>query len=428
MILLRVYDIAVVGAGAAGSMAAIRAGLHKKNVVLVERNSSIGRKILLTGKERCNLTNIASIDTFIDAFGRQGNFLRSAFSRFFNHDLIDFFDSRGLKMRIERQGRVFPATERACSVVEVLRKSLLENKVKLLFSMRLAGIKDKNGFFQLDMENGDKIYAKKVIFATGGASFRITGSSGDGFNIARKLGHTIVPLKPALVPLKTREPWVKRLQGLSLRNIRVTFSARTGLKPGRKDGGKKITSGVGEIVFTHFGVSGPLVLDLSGRIVSMLDECAEVTLLIDLKPALEMERLESRLLREFGENKNAKLKNVMKNLLPHRLIPVFLGIAGIVPEKNANQISRQERRAILVLLKALPLTVVGSLSLEEAMVTNGGISTKEIDPRTMESRILPGLYFAGEIIDGCASSGGYNLQQAFSTGYLAGEAASACAG
>ena len=410
---MQVYDIAVVGAGAAGIMAALQVSLLKKNVVLIERNRSIGKKILLTGMGRCNITNIADINTFIEKFGRHGNFLRSAFFAFFNHDLIEFFRARGLALKIERQGRVFPATDRACSVVEVLREYLLENKVGLLYNMRLLNIKKKKDFFQLNMENKDKIYAKKIILATGGASFKRTGSSGDGFRIVKKLGHTIVPLKPALVPLKTKEPWVKQLQGLSLKNVRIIF----------KYGNKKITSDVGEIIFTHFGVSGPLILDLSGRIVSIVDKHREISLFLDLKPGLKPEQLENRLLREFSVGKNAQLKNTMKSLLPHRLIPVFLRIAGLVPEKKINQVIRGERHAIIKLLKALPLTVGGSLPIEEAMVTNGGVSTKEINPRSMESRIIPGLYFAGEIINGCAASGGYNLQQAFSTGYLAGKKA-----
>ncbi len=410
---MNIYDIAVVGAGASGIMAAIRISLLKKNVVLIERNESIGKKILLTGKGRCNISNVASIDRFIEVFGKQGRFFRSAFSAFSTSDLIDFFQAGGLALKVERQGRVFPVTDKASSVVEILKESLMENKVEILYNMRLEGIKKNNGFFQLDIRKKDKIYARKVILATGGASYKITGSSGDGFRIAEKLGHTIIPLRPAMVPLNTKELWVKQLQGLSLKNIRTIF----------KYGNTKITSNVGEIIFTHFGVSGPLILDLSGRIVSALDEHAEISLFIDLKPGLKPEQLQNRLLKEFNLKKNSQLKNVMKSLLPHRLIPVFLAIAGLSGEKNINQIIRQERHAIIRLLKAFPLTIRGSLPIEEAMVTNGGISTKEINPRTMESRIVQGLYFAGEIIDGCASSGGYNLQQAFSTGYLAGESA-----
>lgn len=398
-------------------MAAIRAGDFKKNIILIEKNASIGRKILLTGKTRCNITNAADMDTFIEAFGREGRFLRSAFYAFFNRDLIDFFKTKGLMMKTERQGRIFPVTDRATSVVEVLEKCLSDKKnIKLLYNSRLAEVKKENGYFGLHVARKDKIRAKKVIFAMGGASYKATGSSGEGFVFAKKLGHTIVPLKAALVPLKTKETWVKSLAGLSLRNIRIIF----------KYGNKKITSRVGEIVFTHFGISGPLILDLSGRIVSLLRECREIDLFIDLKPGLNAELLEKRLLREFAGGKGAQLKNAMKKLLPHKLIPVLLQIAGASPDKKVNQASRRERQQIAKLLKALPLTVTGALPIEEAMVTGGGVSTKEINPRTMESKVVPGLYFAGEIIDGAAPSGGYNLQQAFSTGYLAGESASAC--
>jgi predicted Rossmann fold flavoprotein len=409
----RIYDIAVVGAGPAGTMAAIRAGQLKKNVVLIERNNFIGKKILLSGKGRCNVTNIAPIDRFIEKFGRQGAFLKSAFFTFFNQDLIDFFKSKGLELKAERQGRIFPVTDSSRSIVEVLKEYLLENKVQILYNMRLLDIKRKEGFFQLHLEGRGRLDAKKVVLATGGASYKITGSTGDGFRIARRLGHTIVPLRPGLVPLKTKELWVKELQGLTLKNIRITFAY----------GKKKIVSDIGELLFTHFGVSGPLVLDLSNKIISILEEHKEVHLFIDLKPGLQTEQLEKRLLNEFNARGNTELKNIMKSLLPRRLIPVFINLSGLEPEKKANQITQKERRSMTNLLKALPLTIIGSLPIEEAMITDGGISTREINSRTMESKITPGLYFAGEIIDGCAWSGGYNLQQAFSTGYLAGEKA-----
>ena len=410
---MHLYDIAVIGGGPAGIMAAICANTLKKNVALIEKNNSIGKKILLTGKKRCNLTNIATLNAFIEVFGPQGKFLRSAFTEFFNSDLINFFKTRGLPLKTERQGRVFPVTDKASSVVEVLKKCLLEENIEILYDMRLTSINKKSNFFELEMSSKDKIYAKKVILATGGKSYKVTGSSGDGYCISEKLGHNIIALKPALVPLKTKEPWVKQLQGLPLKNIRIKF----------KYDNKKIISDIGEIIFTHFGVSGPLILDLSGKIVSLLDKHKDISLFVDLKPGLDSEQLEKRLLREFNAGKNAQLKNVMKGLLPHRLISVFLHILGVLPEKRVNQLSRRERHAMTSLLKALPLTIVGALAIEEAMVTNGGISTKEINPKTMESRIVPGLYFAGEIIDGCAASGGYNLQQAFSTGFLAGQSA-----
>jgi len=411
---MHIYDIAVVGAGPAGTMAAIRASsCFKKNVVLLERNNCIGRKILLTGKGRCNITNIAPLDTFIEKFGKQGAFLRSAFFAFCNQDLIRFFETQGLQLRIERQGRVFPTTDSAHSVVEILKRYLAQNGVKILYNIRIIDIKRKDGFFQLDIEDKNGVTAKKAILATGGVSYTITGSTGDGFRIAKKLGHTIVSLKPGLVPLKTKELWVKQLQGLTLKNIRIIFEY----------GRRRLVSDIGELIFTHFGVSGPLILDLSNKVVSILEEHKEIRLFIDLKPGLKPEQLENRLLNEFKVKGNVKLKNEMKGLLPHKLIPIFIHLSGLDPEQKVNQITRDQRYLIISLLKALPLTIIGSLPIEEAMVTNGGISIKEINPQTMESKIVPGLYFAGEIIDGCAPSGGYNLQKAFSTGYLAGEKA-----
>ncbi|MFH1783709.1 MAG: NAD(P)/FAD-dependent oxidoreductase [bacterium] len=408
-----IYDIAVVGGGAAGMMAAIRAGELKKNVVLIERTNALGKKILITGKGRCNVTNSADIDTFVKVFGKQGRFLRSAFWAFSNRALIDFLQKSGLELKAERQGRVFPVTDESSSVVEVLKRSLLKNNVEILYSMRLFYIKKKSDCFQLNIDKNDKIYAKKVILAAGGASYKITGSSGDGYNIAKRLKHTVIPLKAALVPLKTRESWVKQLQGLSLKNVCIFF----------KCANKKITSPVGEMIFTHFGVSGPLVLDLSAKIVSAVSEYGDIALFVDLKPGLTPEQLENRLLREFKLKQNAQVNNVMGSLLPLSLIPVFLDVAEVPEEKKINQIVRKERHKIANLLKAFPLTVCGSLPIEEAMVTNGGVCTNEINPKTMESKIVPGLYFAGELIDGAAPSGGYNLQQAFSTGYLAGESA-----
>ncbi len=410
---VNVYDIVVVGAGPAGIMVAIRAAQLGKRVLLIEKNNFIGRKLMLTGKGRCNLTNTAPLNTFIEKFGQQGKFLRSAFSAFFNRSLISFFESTGLKLKIERQGRVFPVTDDARSVVDVLKRFLLVNKVDIRYNTRLLDIKKQHGLFKLDLTSHNKVDATKVILATGGISFKSTGSTGDGSRIAEKLGHTIVPLKPALVPLKTIESWVKAVQGVTLKKIRLVFIY----------GKKKIVSEIGELVFTHFGVSGPLILDLSGQIVSILSEYKKVRLLIDFKPGLQPEQLDNRLLRELKLKGNPRLKNVLKNLLPQRFIEIFMRQAGMEVEKKVNQITRPERCLLRELLKGFPLTIIGSLPIEEAMVTNGGVSTKEINPRTMESRIVAELYFAGEMIDGCASSGGYNLQQAFSTGYLAGESA-----
>jgi len=411
---LKQYDIAVIGAGAAGTMAAIRAGQFNKKVALIERNDAIGRKMLLTGKGRCNVTNAAPLDTFIEKFGKEGKFLRTAFFKFFNQDVIDFFASKGLELKTERQGRIFPATDRAVSVVDVLKAYLMEANVTILYNRRLKNIVPGDKVFLLNFDDGSRLEAKKVILATGGASYKATGSTGDGYAIAKSLGHAVVALKPALVPLKTGQAWVRDLQGVALENIRVTFEY------GNK---RKIVSEVGELMFTHFGVSGPLVLDLSGDVVSLLEEHKEIKLFIDLKPGLKPEQLESKLLHKFKVKGNVQLNNIMKDILPQRLIDVFLKMLGLRPQIKTNQITQEQRRAIITTLKGFPLTIIGSLPLEEAMVTGGGVSTSQINPRTMESKLVPGLYFAGEMIDGCAASGGYNLQQAFSTGYLAGESA-----
>jgi predicted Rossmann fold flavoprotein len=410
---MMIYDIAVIGGGAAGMMAAIRAAELGRKVVLIERNESLGKKILITGKGRCNITNVASIDDFMAKFGRSGQFLRQAFQAFFNDEVIEFFKSRGLETKTERQGRVFPVTDKARSVVEVLEKSLKDNKVEILFNTRLSGVSKTGDGFLLLSDNGQSIKAAHVIIATGGASYRATGSTGDGFDMAEKLGHKIIELKPGLVPLTTKEKWVKDLQGIALENIRITFTC----------GKKKIISEIGELMFTHFGVSGPLVIDLSADVIQLLSEYGEVKLAIDLKPGMRDEQLEASILHKFKVKGEVQMKNLMKDMLPNRMVEVFLKVIGVSRDKETNQITQDDRRRILRGLKGLELTINGSLPIEEAMVTGGGVSTKEIDPRSMQSRVVPGLYFAGEVIEGSAASGGYNLQQAFSTGYLAGESA-----
>lgn len=405
------YHIAVIGAGPAGSMAAIMAAGLGKKVALIERNDSLGKKIMITGKGRCNITNTASLDVFIKKFNPGGEFFRSAFFAFSGDDLMEFFRSKGLELKAERQGRVFPADDKAASVIRVLEKCLRENNVETIYGKRIAGIKHKDGRFILSSDDDIGIEADKVIITTGGSSYKATGSTGDGFDIARQLGHKVAPLKPALVPLKTKEPWVKDLQGLALENIRVIIHY----------GNKKIRSDIGELMFTHFGVSGPLVLDMSGDMVSALEKHEEIKMEIDLKPGLRKEQIESKLLNKLAFKGNIQIKNLMQDMLPKKLIAVFLGLLNIKPEKRTNQIAKHERSAIIDTLKAFPLTITGSLPIEEAMVTGGGISKMELNPRTMESRLVPGLYFAGEVIEGAAPSGGYNLQQAFSTGYLAGK-------
>ncbi|MBP7056848.1 MAG: NAD(P)/FAD-dependent oxidoreductase [Candidatus Omnitrophica bacterium] len=411
---MAVYDVAVIGGGAAGSMAAIRAASNGKAVILLERNDSIGKKILITGKGRCNITNMATMEDFLAKFGKKGMFLRSAFNRFFNEDLIEFFKKKGLALKTERQNRVFPDEGDAKSVVRVLREYLSEAGVEVRYNTRITGINYKEGFFRITSEGGVDVQSRKLILCTGGASYKATGSSGDGFRLAKAMGHHVSPLMPGLVPLKAKDTWVKELQGLTLKNIRLSF----------RSGKRCIISEIGEMLFTHFGVSGPIVLDLSSEIAEMIEDEKEVVMNIDLKPGIEDKELEDRILSDIISYGGKDIKNFLKTYMPIALCPVFMRLAELPENKRVSQMTTAERRSMKENLKALPLTLSGTLALEEAMVTAGGVSLKEVDPRTMQSRIVPGLYFAGEILEGAASSGGYNLQQAFSTGYLAGEESS----
>jgi len=410
---MKLYDIVVVGAGPAGMMAAVRAGQLGKKVMLIERNDTLGKKLKITGSSRCNITNTASLNIFMEKYGKKGSFFRSAFATFSNRRLMSFFESKGLKFKVEENGRVFPISNKSRSIIKVLKEYLSENKVERNYNTRLTDIKKKKGYFSLNLGNDNYMATKKVILATGGISYTATGSTGDGFSIAEKLSHKITPLKPGLVPLKTSEEWVKDLQGITLEDVRLTF----------RYGKKKIVSDRGDLIFTHFGISGPLVLDLSNQIVTVLENNKNIDLFIDLYPQIKNNELEEKLINEIENRSKTEFKNFMKLFIPNRMIPIFIELLGINSKKKVNQVNRKERNLIIDLLKAFPLTVNGYLSIEKAMVTCGGVSKNEIDPQTMESKIVNGLYFAGEIIDFCAPSGGYNLQEAFSTGYLAGESA-----
>ncbi len=410
---MKLYDIAVVGAGPAGMMAAIRAGQLGKKVILIERNDKLGKKLKITGSNRCNVTNTASLDIFLEKFGKRGSFLRSAFVKLSNRRLMSFFNAKGLKLKVEENGRVFPESNKSTSIIKVLKEYLSENRVEINYKTRLKKIKVKNDYYSLDLGNDNYIATKKVILATGGVSYPSTGSTGDGLEIANKLGHKITKLKPGLVPLKASETWIKELQGITLENVVLTLKYKK----------RKIITDTGNIIFTHFGVSGPLVLDYSAQIVHIFDKVDNIDFLIDLKPELSSLELEKMLMNEFEVRSKTEFKNFMKLMVPNRMIPVFIDLLEINPKKKVNQVNRKERNLIISLLKAFPLTLTGFLPIEKAMITCGGISKKEIDPQTMESKIIPGIYFAGEIIDINAPSGGYNLQEAFSTGYLAGESA-----
>ncbi len=406
--------IVVVGGGPAGMMAGIRAAELCQDVTLVEKNPILGKKLLLSGKGRCNLTNACDLDSFIKRFSGNGQFLRDAFNKFFNLDLMRFFAQRGLKLKTERQLRVFPESNRSDSIVEVLKKELYKNKVKIIYRAIIKDIfMQENKIKGLLLGDGKIILADRLILATGGVSYSFTGSNGEGLELARKLGHRIVPLRPGLVPLETRQHYPKLLEGLTLKNIRLRFG----------DSKRQIDSGIGELLFTSFGISGPLVLSLSGQIVDWLQNSNTIYVEIDLKPALTKEQLRARLLREFKLNPKKAIKNTLKTLLPKRLVDVFIDIAKILPDKKVSQITQKERESLISLFKAMRLDITKPRPMDEAMITRGGVSLKDINPRTMESRLIKGLYFAGEIIDIDADTGGFNLQAAFSTGYLAGESA-----
>jgi len=395
-------------------MAAIRASEIQQGVTLLEKNPVLGKKLLLSGKGRCNLTNSCQLNTFLERFSKNGEFLRDAFKSFFNQDLINFFEKRGLKLKVERQLRVFPVTDKSNSIIEVLKKELDKNKVKILYKTQLKDIITRDNKIKgLLLADGLFMPADKIILATGGISYGFTGSTGEGLEIARKLGHSVTPLHAGLVPLETREKYPGILRGLTLKNIRLKFS----------DGQKQANTEIGELLFTDFGISGPLVLSSSTKIVDWLTQKRSVYVEIDLKPGLSREQLEGRLLREFKENPKKTLKNTLKNLLPQKLIAVFLELSKINPYKKVSQVTAQERLALISLFKSLRLNIIRPRPIDEAMVTRGGVSLKEINPRTMESRRIKGLYFAGEMIDVDADTGGFNLQAAFSTGYLAGQAA-----
>lgn len=404
--------VAIVGGGAAGLMAAYSAAVHGAKVTLFERNNILGVKVMISGKGRCNLTNIKELHEFIQNIPGNGRFLYGALSRFSNRDLIEFFNRLGVETKVERGGRVFPKSDRAKDVVKALERALMEAGVEVRYKSRVREIvvEDKTVKGLVFYDQGEFFPCEKAVVATGGMSYPSTGSTGDGYVMARKLGHTVIEPRPSLVPLITKEEWVEDLQGLTLKNVEVTAYSK----------GKKLGSQFGEMLFTHYGVSGPIILTISRSVVRHLDE--GVTLSLNLKPALNDEMLERRLQRDFEKYSRKQLKNGLVDFLPKRLIPIFLDICGIDPEKTVNQLTREERHKIIENLTGLKLTVVGCME-EEAIVTSGGVSVKEIDSRTMESKLISGLYFAGEVIDVDGYTGGYNLQAAFSTGYLAGKSA-----
>lgn len=402
--------VLVAGGGAAGMFAAAAAAEKGHQVYLFEKNEKLGKKLFITGKGRCNLSNACDMDTLFASVVSNRKFLYSSFYGYTNQDTIEFFESIGVKTKTERGGRVFPASDHSSDVIRSLERRLRSLGVQIFLRTEVKNIRTEDGrFHHLELADGSLQKGDACIVATGGLSYPSTGSTGDGYRFAKELGHQIFPCRPALVPMETEESWVPVLQGLSLRNIEVSIY----------DGKKKLYQEFGELLFTHYGVSGPVIISASSYVGGKLLE-GPLTLEIDLKPALSMEQLDQRVLREFEENQNRQFKNAVGRLFPAKLTPVMLELSGITPEKKVNVISREEREAFVRRIKHLTLTLTGLRGYEEAIVTKGGVLTKEIDPGTMESKLVKGIYFAGEILDLDALTGGFNLQIAWSTAYAAG--------
>ena len=408
--------IIVIGAGASGLMAGITAAQNGNDVIILEKTSSAGKKILISGKGRCNLTNSADISDFIENVPGNGNFLYSAFYSFTNVELIEFFEKLGVKTKVERGGRVFPVSDSSKDILNALLKLVHKLNIEIKYNSSVKGIITKDNIaIGVIMSDNEKIYADKIIVATGGMSYPKTGSTGDGYKMAENVGHTIITPKPSLVGLVTEEKWVLDISGLSLRNVGITL---------KNEKNKKIYTDFGEMLFSHFGVSGPIILSASRMLHPYMDKNLNVSgvkLYIDLKPALSFEKLEARVMRDFEKYINKQLKNALFDLLPENLVPIIIELSGIDAQKPVNVIKKEERTRLINLLKALPLTIKALRPIDEAIVTAGGVNTDEINPSTMESKIIKNLYFCGEVIDVDAYTGGFNLQIAFSTGYLAGK-------
>jgi predicted Rossmann fold flavoprotein len=405
----QIMDLAVVGAGPAGMMAAITAAINGNRVILIEKNGSAGKKLLITGNGRCNLTNTVSMNDLLKKFQKKGSFLRTAFTRFTNNDLMNFFESRGLKLKVESDGRVFPVTDNSSDVLNILLKELKNQHVTIRYNTQVDSVQYDSKGFLLELDHGEDILAKNVVLATGGISYSATGSDGDGHKIAKETGHKVTALIPGIVPVITHEFWVRELSGLQL------VSAAAVIKHSK--GKLKLE---GDVLFTHQGLTGPMILNNSSKLVEILKSDERILLNIDIHPEKTVTQLSDEFLTAREEHGKVDLGNHMKLKLPNRMIPLFLEMAGADPKLKMNQLGKKERNNIVNLLKSFPLTITGTSSIDKAMVTCGGVSSKDFDPNTMESKLVSGLFFAGELVDGCGPSGGYNLQQAFSTGYLAG--------
>lgn len=399
--------IGVIGGGPAGMVAAYSAAKRGKKVVVIEKNPMLGKKLLITGKGRCNITNSADTEEFIKNVPVNPSFLYSAFYTFTNDDIVSLLSLYGVETKVERGGRIFPQSDKSKDVRDALQRAIKDAGVKV-YNGQVTQVQKSGDTFKIILSSNKSLTVDKVIVATGGMSYPLTGSTGDGYKFSKDFGHTVTDLKPSLVPLEIKEKEYLSLQGLSLKNIEITVLRN----------GKKIYTDFGEMLFTHFGVSGPVILSASSHIRDIKNDTIKIN--IDLKPALDEATLDKRILRDFEEAKNKDLINALDKLLPRMIIPHVIHKSGINPRKKVNEVTKEERRKLLESVKCFDVTVSDFRPLSEAIITSGGVSVKEINPSTMESKIVPGLYFAGEIIDVDAYTGGYNLQIAYSTGYLAG--------
>ncbi len=401
--------VIVIGGGPAGMIAAGYASLNGNKVILIEKNEKLGKKLYITGKGRCNVTNASDPETLIQNTVSNPYFMYSAFYTFGSEQTMEFFENLGIKLKVERGNRVFPKSDKSSDIIKGLERFLKKNNVDIKLKTEVDDIIiESNKILGVKLKDGSEILADSVIIATGGLSYPVTGSTGDGYRFAKKCGHTVSKLYPSLVPLKAEEKWCKELQGLSLKNVSIEV----------KIGGKSVYKNFGEMMFTHFGVTGPLILSASRYITDKISEKPEI--IIDLKPALSDKELDSRILRDFEKFINKTFKNSLEQLLPQKIIPVIIRLSNIDPDKKVNEITKDERKKLCSLLKNLKLHIIDTTGFSEAVITCGGVNVDEIDPSTMASKVVDGLFFAGEVIDVDSFTGGFNLQVAFSTGYLAG--------
>ena len=401
-------SVIIIGGGAAGMMAAIIAARNGNKVTLIEKNEKLGKKLFITGKGRCNFTNASDSDEILASIVTNKKFMYSSFNGFSNYDTMGFFDELGLKFKIERGNRVFPESDHSYDVINALEREMKRLKVTIKLNTKVTQVCTEQGVFKSVRTNKGNIEADSLIIATGGCSYPSTGSTGDGYEFARSLGHTVTKLSPALVPFTSDTEWVKKLQGLSLRNVSVEIF----------DGSKSLYSDFGEMLFTHFGVSGPTVLSASSFVAPVIRK-HPLKLVIDLKPALDSEKLDERILRDFDAEKNKSFKNSLSKLLPQKMIPVIVELSRINPDKQVNSITKEERHTLVKLIKNLTLNLTGLRGFNEAIITQGGVDVKQINPKTMESKLVKNVYFAGEVMDVDAVTGGFNLQVAWSSAYAA---------